>query len=311
MNKISLSFFDPKTKVDFQALPISRQTITSSCELGNYKYYYNNPNADWQIVGTWIDNIDTIRGKKIIYLQQEPPEIRLPSKNILDNCSLILSFFNIDHTTPQMIAPPSLQWTYDISAKMVPQKGHVYEKLNNLNVSDYLYSSIPKKTKKCSIIVSTKIMTEGHQKRLLFVNELQKKFGDQIDFFGFGFNPIDNKKDAIDPYHYSIALENSNMNNWFTEKITDIYLGYTCPIYYGCPNIDSYFDKGSFISIDINNYSDSFEVIDKAINNPDIINIMNIREARRSVLLDYNMLNLINTAIDRYDETNHKNIKSQ
>ena len=73
------------------------------------------------------------------------------------------------------------------------------------------------------------------------------------------------------------------MNNWFTEKITDIYLGYTCPIYYGCPNIDSYFDKGSFISIDIDNYSDSFEIIDKAINNPDIINIMNIREARRSV----------------------------
>ena len=35
MNKISLSFFDPKTKVDFQALPISRQTITNSCELGN------------------------------------------------------------------------------------------------------------------------------------------------------------------------------------------------------------------------------------------------------------------------------------
>ena len=67
-------------------------------------------------------------------------------------------------------------------------------------------------------------MTEGHQKRLLFVNELQKNFKDQIDFFGFGFNPIDNKKDAIDPYHYSIALENSNMNNWFTEKITDIHI---------------------------------------------------------------------------------------
>ena len=30
-----------------------------------------------------------------------------------------------------MIAPPTLQWTYDISAKMVPQKGHVYNKVNN------------------------------------------------------------------------------------------------------------------------------------------------------------------------------------
>ena len=41
MNKISLSFFDPQTKVDFESLPIG-QTITSSSELGNYKYYYNN-----------------------------------------------------------------------------------------------------------------------------------------------------------------------------------------------------------------------------------------------------------------------------
>ena len=87
-------------------------------------------------------------------------------------------------------------------------------------------------------------------------------------------------------------------------------MGYTCPIYYGCPNIDSYFDKGSFISIDIDNYKDSFEVIDKAINNPDIINMINIREARRTVLLDYNMLNLINMAIDRYDEISHENKKS-
>ena len=36
------------------------------------------------IVGTWIDNIDEIKRKKIVYLQQEPPEIRLPDNNILN-----------------------------------------------------------------------------------------------------------------------------------------------------------------------------------------------------------------------------------
>ena len=299
--KKSLSFYDPYQSLDFAKIPLSRQTISDSHHLGNYRYHYNNSNADWHIVGTWIDNIDAIKGKKILYLQQEPPEIRLPSIEILNECDLILSFFNIDHKTPQIIAPPTLQWTYDISAKMVPKKGHVYEKINNLNLSDYLFSTIPKKTKKCSIIVSTKIMTEGHKKRLIFVNELQKKFNDQIDFFGFGFNPIINKKDAIDPYHYSIAIENSFIPNWFTEKITDIYLGYTCPIYYGCPNINDFFDSGSFIKIDINNHKDSFELIDKAINNPQIINMINIKEARRSVLLDYNMLNVISSAISQHE----------
>ena len=109
------------------------------------------------------------------------------------NATLILSFFNIEHKTHQIIAPPTLQWTYDISAKMVPQKGHVYKKVNNLNLSDYYLAQFLKK-QKCSIIVSTKIMTEGHKKRLIFVNELQKKFNDQIDFYGFGFNPITIKK---------------------------------------------------------------------------------------------------------------------
>jgi hypothetical protein len=179
MKKLSLSFYDPNIKAEFTSLPISRQTITRSGQLGDYTYYYNKLDADWHIVGTWIDNIDDIKGKRILYLQQEPPQIRVPSKKILDDCSLLLSFFDLQHHIPQMIVPPPLQWTYDISAKMVPKKGHVYNKQNNLNLSDYLFSPIPKKTKKCSIIVSTKIITEGHKRRLIFVNELQKRFKDQ------------------------------------------------------------------------------------------------------------------------------------
>ena len=42
----------------------------------------NNLDADWQIVGTWVNDITKIKGKKIVYLQQEPPECKLPSKFI-------------------------------------------------------------------------------------------------------------------------------------------------------------------------------------------------------------------------------------
>ena len=303
MNRKLLSFYDPNVNTEFFSLPLSRQTASKDCNLGEYRYCFNNMDAEWQIVGTWINDISKIKGKKIIYLQQEPPEIRLPTKQILDDCTLAVTFFNIDHSIRQFLAPPTLQWTYDISAKMVPQKGHVYKKINDKNLQDFLFSPVPKKKKNCSIIVSTKIMTEGHKKRLLFVNELQKAFEGRIDFFGFGFNPIDNKRDAIDPYHFSIALENANINNWFTEKITDIFLGYTCPIYYGCPNINNFFDSASFISINIDKLDESFEIIDKAINNVQIIKIRNIIEARRTVLLDYNMLSIINSAIDDYDNS--------
>ena len=33
-----------------------------------------------RIVGTWVNKIDDIKGKKIIYIQQEPPEVKLPNK---------------------------------------------------------------------------------------------------------------------------------------------------------------------------------------------------------------------------------------
>ena len=66
-------------------------------------------------------------------------------------------------------------------------------------------------------------------------------FKDKIDFFGFGIKDLKNKKDAIDPYLFSIAIENSKHDNYWTEKIADVFLGNTMPIYYGCNNIYDFF----------------------------------------------------------------------
>ena len=52
-------------------------------------------------------------------------------------------------------------------------------------------------------------------------------FKDKIDFFGFGIKDLKNKKDAIDPYLFSIAIENSKHDNYWTEKIADVFLGNT------------------------------------------------------------------------------------
>ena len=234
-------------------------------------------------------------------MQQEPPEIRYPSKNILDKCRVALTFFYIDHDVPQEILPPALQWTYDIIANSIIGKGHVYEKENNQNLDDMLFSPIPKKIKKCSIIISSKVMTEGHKKRIIFLNELKNYFKNEIDIFGFGFNPIKNKKDAIAPYQYSIALENKIMNNWWTEKIADVFLGYSCPIYSGCPNIADHFDPSSFVLINYENIDESLEVIKTALNNPQIINMEKIIESRRRILLDFNMLTLLYQVINKYE----------
>ena len=58
----------------------------------------------------------------------------------------------------------------------------------------------------------------------------------------------------------------------------------------------------ALIEIDINNIEHSLSIIEKAIENTQIINMSNIIEARRSILLDFNMLSLIATAINRFEK---------
>ena len=49
---------------------------------------------------------------------------------------------------------------------------------------------------------------------------------------------------------FHIAVENTKHNNYFTEKIIDAFLTKTLPIYWGCPNIDKYFNKDGILTFE-------------------------------------------------------------
>ena len=67
------------------------------------------------------------------------------------------------------------------------------------------------------------------------------KLGERGDFNQWRQDKIN----SFRPYQYSVCIENSSHENYFTEKITDCILNKTIPIYYGCSNIgDFYNDKG-------------------------------------------------------------------
>ena len=110
------------------------------------------------------------------------------------------------------------------------------------------------KSKIISMISSNKKMCEGHIHRLEWVN----KIGDQVDLYGRGFNEIKLKEDGLCDYMFSVAIENSRDDNFFTEKILDCFATGTIPVYYGCPNIDEYFNRDGII-----NLSEEFEVSDE------------------------------------------------
>lgn len=68
------------------------------------------------------------------------------------------------------------------------------------NYDELKTMEIPEKTKLISVISSDKTMTEGHCKRLKFVEKLKSHFGDQIDFFGRGINDFDDKWSVVADY---------------------------------------------------------------------------------------------------------------
>jgi hypothetical protein len=75
-----------------------------------------------------------------------------------------------------------------------------------------------------------------------------------------------NKIQLFDKFQFHIAIENSQHKNYFTEKLCDCFRSKTIPIYWGCPNIEDYFDASGIIT-----FKDEHELI-RICNNltPDI-----------------------------------------
>jgi hypothetical protein len=150
--------------------------------------------------------------------------------------------------------------------------------------------SLPEKTRHASCIVSGLKQLEGHRLRLNFVKKVKQELP-QIDMFGKNTRYITDKMDGLLPYRYSIAIENSSLPFYFTEKINDCFLAYTVPLYYGCTNIGKFFPEKSFIFIDINQPGKTIEKIRNILENDDWQSRLDaVKEARELVLHKYQPL---------------------
>lgn len=57
------------------------------------------------------------------------------------------------------------------------------------------------------------------------------------------------KINSFRPYQFSICIENSSRDNYFSEKLTDCILNKTIPIYYGCSNIEQFYNPEGIIQV--------------------------------------------------------------
>ena len=76
----------------------------------------------------------------------------------------------------------------------------------------------PPKTERLSWITSDKAFLPGQRSRLRFLDALRQQRL-PLDLYGKGFNPIQDKFDALGAYRYSLAVENYSGPDYWTEKI--------------------------------------------------------------------------------------------
>ena len=146
--------------------------------------------------------------------------------------------------------------------------------------TEMFIKSVEEKDFKISTYASSKIFSacEGHHIRTrMFFNHTM--FPDNLVFFRSGRpNPgpfgdmlpdltghtfYDNWQLHFG-FQFNIVIENTKEVNYFTEKLMNCFLGRTIPIYWGCPNIDDFFDTtGWIIWKDIPDLIDKLSIIDE------------------------------------------------
>jgi hypothetical protein len=121
-----------------------------------------------------------------------------------------------------------------------------------------------------SIIVTDKQLAPGHIYRHKLIEKIIE-IKIPVDIYGHGSNKYSNctinglnytfdrikgSFNDVEPYEnylYSICIENFKCNHYFSEKIMTPML-YNCnPLYFGCKNIDTYFDNVINLTGDVDN----------------------------------------------------------
>lgn len=279
MSPIQVGILHPKNGYQWR-----RQIPPGS--FSGFEFSLNHPrdDDDWLFVYEGLsDPVSTsVPKSRRVFVCGEPPGVKsYPAR-------FLAQFGTIWSTDPALDHPgatihhPCTPW--HVGAYSHPDKGAGW----HMHVTE-LSECTPRKTKLISVISSNKMATQGHRERLSFVQALKREFGDLLDVYGRGINDFDDKWSVIAHYKYHIALENSSYFDYWTEKLADPILTLTYPIYFGCPNINQYFDENALERIDIADVGSAIGTIRKTLD-ADIYRarVGELEAARRKLIADHN-----------------------
>ncbi|MGA9991003.1 MAG: glycosyltransferase family 10 [Thiobacillaceae bacterium] len=214
----------------------------------------------------------------------EPSSIKIYGKAYTEQFGCVLTSqeeWALPHPD-RIFSQPALHWFYGVAAD------------HETPFDEMLNAPPVNKTRPISMVYSAKQQRHTlHRKRFNFMQAMIAGLP-ELDLYGRGATPLDDKAEALDAYRYHIAVENFIGAHHWTEKLADPFLGLTLPFYCGCPNAADYFPPESFIAVDINDPKSALHTITQAIaNNEYGKRLPYLHEARRRVMYEYNFFAVV------------------
>lgn len=304
--QIKLSYY-------FATEPVLRQTPGENGVWKGHAFLDNDPQASecdyWVVLDDLAadQEVAFVGSGRTILITLEPPKTKAYERGYLAQFDLVISCHR-DLPHPNVRNEYQGQ-TWHIGMHKGADADDRAEFTGTLGYDDFVAMALPDKPAALSVICSAASQLPGHQARRAFVEELQSQLGDRVDVFGRGVRPVPDKADAILPYRYHIALENSRIEDYWTEKLSDSYLGWSFPIYWGCPNIADYFGQDCLITIDIERPAEAIDLIAATLDEPLAAKrLAGLAAARRQVLDHYNIFDVMCRACESLPPTEPRNI---
>lgn len=245
--------------------------------------YDRFPSEEGERFSLWREEL-ACPPENTIFITVEPSSIKSYEPSFLEQFGHVLTGheeWSIRH--PGIIrSQPALRWFYGVGSGQ-PK-----------TLDQMLNEERPEKKQVISTVCSSKQQKHTlHQRRYHFTQRLKAAMP-ELEVYGRGVRDMKDKADALDAYRYHIAIENHRCDHHWTEKVSDVFLGWALPIYCGCTNLADYFPRESFIEIDIDDFDGALHTICEAIRANEYDKRLDaIIEARSRVLNEYNLFSVL------------------
>ena len=212
-----------------------------------------------------------------LFIAAEPPTKKIYPKRFYHQFSHLVDTHATSGHPAVEVTMPGLCWHAGLDRRTNAFR-YGYDHLKSLPA--------PEKINRVSVVCSDAAFTHGQRLRLDFLRQLKLRLGDRLVHYGRGFEPIDDKMTAILPNRFHLVMENSELPNYWTEKLADAYLGWAFPLYVGCPNLEDFFPNDEFLSLDPRNVDASARLIIRLLETEPTLGEMSVVESARGRILD-------------------------